>query len=276
MLSCKECRHEFEEILLGESLTREADAHLEHCAACRAFYEERVSLKRLVGELEMVAAPSDFEFRLRARMSAANRRRERFSLRGFAPGALSITLASCFALLIAVAVHFQQVAPQRISPTSKVEQAANQPLNFRSSQPAQITVLPAKSSEKLPDINSHNIRAFAAMPASHRRYAPAIRVVNVPVQVREAVSQIYESDLHGVKPAQPDYRYPLENEQRAGQLIPLRVAASGLPLKVLFKDAQGATRSISVEPVSFGARDGDVATRSVSSRQIVSHSQGVW
>ncbi len=48
-----------------------AQAHATLCADCRTWAREQISVRRLVGELERVAAPPDFEFRLRARLARA-------------------------------------------------------------------------------------------------------------------------------------------------------------------------------------------------------------
>ena len=70
-MNCQTCHHEIEELELGESLSDEASAHVGVCLPCGAFYNERLSLRRLVGSLEPVSAPPDFEFRLRARLAAS-------------------------------------------------------------------------------------------------------------------------------------------------------------------------------------------------------------
>src|SRR4029453_18808029 len=44
-------------------------AHLSLCAGCRDFRAERTELRQLVGSLESVIAPADFEMRLRARIA---------------------------------------------------------------------------------------------------------------------------------------------------------------------------------------------------------------
>ena len=53
-------------------LDAEARAHLSGCPNCLAQREEAV-VSRLVGELARVEAPSDFDFRLRARLARAQK-----------------------------------------------------------------------------------------------------------------------------------------------------------------------------------------------------------
>ncbi|MGB8508804.1 MAG: hypothetical protein WCD76_10385, partial [Pyrinomonadaceae bacterium] len=72
-MNCKRYMLEMEEASGGAGLSREARAHLRACRHCLDFYERGESLSRLVGGLEKVVAPPDFEFRLRARMAAAKK-----------------------------------------------------------------------------------------------------------------------------------------------------------------------------------------------------------
>src|SRR5688572_7635937 len=106
-MSCKKYRNEIEDGGLDVVLSAAAQAHLHGCAGCRQFYAEQASVKRLVRELETVSAPADFEFRLRARLSATANIRDKggFLSRHFAPSAPSIALAACFALTVAVTLY---------------------------------------------------------------------------------------------------------------------------------------------------------------------------
>ncbi|HYG09958.1 MAG TPA: hypothetical protein VD835_08440, partial [Pyrinomonadaceae bacterium] len=67
-MNCQKCKTEIEDRdLRRESLSHAAQAHMAACANCRVFGEERLALRRLVGGLEKVSAPADFDFRMRAR-----------------------------------------------------------------------------------------------------------------------------------------------------------------------------------------------------------------
>ena len=67
--NCEEIRRELDELLLDERCSAAADEHLKDCSACREFYETRTKLRQIVGSLGTVAAPPDFDFRLRARLA---------------------------------------------------------------------------------------------------------------------------------------------------------------------------------------------------------------
>ena len=68
-MNCKLCQHEIDQSELDQDLSREAVKHIESCIACRSFKNERESLRSLLGTLERVAAPANFDARLRARLT---------------------------------------------------------------------------------------------------------------------------------------------------------------------------------------------------------------
>src|SRR5215211_4580032 len=117
-MNCNSCRIEIEELETGEGLSEKAGAHLAACPSCRTFHEERLSLRRLVGSLEPVSAPPDFEFRLRARLAAnGNGQASRFSFRSLISSPAAIGVAASFALIVAAAVIYTNLK-SRPAPTS--------------------------------------------------------------------------------------------------------------------------------------------------------------
>src|SRR6266446_5464008 len=67
---CRSTRQEIEQSELHQRLSDQALRHIESCAPCRDFCAERTRLRELVGSLEPIAAPGDFDVRLRARIAA--------------------------------------------------------------------------------------------------------------------------------------------------------------------------------------------------------------
>jgi hypothetical protein len=67
--NCEEIRRELDELMLDEACSASTVEHLKECSACREFYETRTKLRQMVGSLGTVAAPPDFDFRLRARLA---------------------------------------------------------------------------------------------------------------------------------------------------------------------------------------------------------------
>ena len=68
--NCEVIRRELDELMLDEAYSASAAEHLKECSACREFHQTRTKLRQMVGGLGTVAAPPDFDFRLRARLAA--------------------------------------------------------------------------------------------------------------------------------------------------------------------------------------------------------------
>src|SRR5437588_2881836 len=80
MMNGKECRatrREIDESELNQKLSDQARSHVALCASCRGWRADRTSLRELVGSLEPVAAPGDFDMRLRARLASERQGRTR-------------------------------------------------------------------------------------------------------------------------------------------------------------------------------------------------------
>ena len=93
--TCKAIRLEIEEGNFNEPQCATSE-HLRLCAECREFYESELKLKQLVASIPQVEAPSDFDFRLRARL--ANERR-RSSISFASLGVPSVVAAGLILLL---------------------------------------------------------------------------------------------------------------------------------------------------------------------------------
>jgi hypothetical protein len=99
---CETIRRELDELMLDETCSTAAIEHLRECGACREFHERQTKLRQIVGSLGTVAAPADFDFRLRARLaSESSSAASHFNFvawpavrRGFAAAALLIVFAT--------------------------------------------------------------------------------------------------------------------------------------------------------------------------------------
>ena len=99
-MNCKTCRDEIEELEGAEPLSPSASAHLDSCPNCLAFRKERLALRQMIGSLEVVDAPADFDFRLRARLATLKGREPGpIAWSRFAPGGWALALAASFVIL---------------------------------------------------------------------------------------------------------------------------------------------------------------------------------
>ena len=102
-MNCKLCQHEIDQIELGQAFNREAAKHLESCGACRSFKNERESLRILLASLERVAAPANFDSRLRARLLARSEKQPR-AVWFLQPSFLRVCYVSLPLLLIVISL----------------------------------------------------------------------------------------------------------------------------------------------------------------------------
>lgn len=129
-MNCQACRIEIEESETSESLSAEARVHTGTCSSCRRLREEHLALRRLVGSLDRVAAPPDFDLRLRARLAAGiNEEQPRLAWLRLLPGGLSFAgVAACLLLVVLAAVVYRQVrqpGPETLRPAELVSNGAS-------------------------------------------------------------------------------------------------------------------------------------------------------
>src|SRR5262245_37730237 len=98
---CRTVRREIDTSELGQRLSPPVEMHVATCAACAKFRTERAELRDLVGSLKPVAAPADFDMRLRARIA---RDRDVQARRPFIFRVVLTTPAIAFAALLVIAV----------------------------------------------------------------------------------------------------------------------------------------------------------------------------
>jgi hypothetical protein len=251
-MSCQKFRIEIEEAARGASLGASAAAHVAACEACHAFRAERDQLRALVAGLGRVAAPADFELRLRARIARADEGRARFAWRGFVPGAAWLAVASCLVLALAAVVHFRQAQTQSQPVASSGDRAVEvaHATPTLQSPPAQQQ---ANDEPRVVETGTATNRAAdrTARLTSRVQNAPRRQKTIVP---REALEEIAKSQPT-VKPLDTNLMSVTGAKIYVGSPIALSGTMPERKLEVLFKDTRGAQRMVAVDPVTFGAHD---------------------
>lgn len=215
---CRDTRREIDELELGEGPSQTAAAHLATCAGCREFRAQRTDLRELVGSLERVGAPADFDMRLRARLHAegATDRRQPFFARLLSTPALATA-----ALLVMAAGSLVWITQRKSS--SPIQPS---PVATISDSPTTTSV---KSNE--PPVNESGVTAPS----------PGSEVVEVTPPRRSRGTRALQSADFDARPVD---RIP--QDDRA--FVPSR------PVEFSLQDERGNTRKISLPPVSFGAQ----------------------
>jgi hypothetical protein len=280
-MNCQTCQFEIEELELNEGLSGEARAHLSVCPVCRAFHDERQALKRLVGCLEAVSAPHDFDFRLRARLAAAKETgNRRFSWRSFVSSAPAIALAASFTLLIAGFVFYKQLKSVEVAGNGAGEIARREPaLNPAPmgdnrgletptvNDPTEVSQ-PGKQDEALSATLATGVNSGSFGPAVVRKN-PARRK---PRQLDSGQQQEILTNETAVRAAEQIVARgasPLNTTARGIVELPVRSAAQ--PMRVFVDDRDGAKRTLTLEPVIFGSQD-----FTGRERPSIASSQGIW
>ena len=221
-LECRVTRQQIDELELGERPSERATAHLSLCAGCREFRAERNELRQLVGSLEPVVAPADFEMRLRARLAREQSpsRQEPFFARLIRTPALAAA-----ALFVMVGGTLVWVAQRDIEPSTTVATVQ---------QPAPV----AKTSDSA-TTTSASTNGFEASTSSDEVVE---NVPNVPARKNRPGSRVRSQDSSVL---------PADSFRQSDQAY---VNAPSKPVVFALEDERGTKRKISLPPVSFGSQ----------------------
>ena len=267
-MNCQACRIEIEETETSQSLSVEARAHAETCLPCRAVRDEHRALRRLVGSLEAVSAPPDFDFRLRARLAGVGGEdHRRFTWRRFAPYASLVGITASLVLAVAAAVVYKQVwlgGPQATrqagvvnKPPVNVETArtaatSNSNRSEETSATVNAPTAPYRSSEDSLGTgdegsrrNSPRLLRSRIFSAAARRYAGA----------SDSGNQVVNSYDSAVTPPPPLITPTAVNNPAVDPVpsIVLPVRSSAPPMLFFLKGWDGVSHSVSLKSVTFGS-----------------------
>lgn len=228
---CRATRQEIDESELNQRLSDQALSHLAVCQSCGDFRAERASLRELVGSLRPVAAPGDFDMRLRARIAnEQGRARQPFIFR-FVTSTPALVTAALVVMLATSLVWFAQRNRTQVPTVAAVPSAA--PLKETRPTAGQSTLASTGTPATLPGGNESKPGQQNGNSSRERSNKPAL--------ARATSTDYVVSPAKSIK----------QIEQRAGEVslsAPLR------PMVVSMQDDRGATRKISLPPVSFGAQ----------------------
>lgn len=232
---CNQIRLEIDEAELGAALSSVARQHLSECGECQDFQNKQTKLRQIVGSLETVAAPADFDFRLRARLASGEDRTGYQFLSSFpvvrSPG---FAVAVLILLVVGGFAFLRQFVPREQVITSK--QAASQEQNLAVSETPEVTV---KIAEQPPSkIDSRPVGPLAVSSSNTQRR------VATPVHKRHSVAVDLGSSEAPV----------IRNSQSIAGITTFPLDISQESFKVSIDDGSGTSRTISLPSVSFGSR----------------------
>ncbi|MBA3514287.1 MAG: hypothetical protein H0T77_07935 [Pyrinomonadaceae bacterium] len=246
--NCKTVCREIEEADDGQNLTASAREHLRGCGQCQRFHDERQKLRQLVASLETVAAPPDFELRVRSRLS--NERDgaiggfwfSNFTFRfpSFALATLVLVIGGVFALRVwnsptTNTISVQTATPEARGPGSQREQPPLTGSGVRSNAGNQVLAVANHDSS---EVNRRDLQlktrsplrsVFASSRNSRRLATREFSSTAAPVvKKEEAVASLQSAPI-------------------------FLIEASSQPLRLSLDYSGGVSRTISVPALSFGS-----------------------
>ena len=251
--NCKTIRRELDEMNLGEESSPSVMLHLQQCEECQEFHQSRTKLRQLVGSLETVAAPADFDFRLRARLAgekASSDRRRVFA--NWSPGFRALVTAA-IVLMVGVVL----LVSQRRSQVPSVA-------NVLVEEPARTETIAPKPPEVVSPSNTPSVRPNTGGSAQQEAKAGITKSAGI-----RGKRQMATTDFSSV---------PATVVQRDGSVARVvsttvfPIDAANQSLRVSLDDGSGNWRTISLPTVSFGSQR-VVASGSVSNQLAA---KGIW
>jgi len=227
--NCGVVRQELDELMMDETCSSSAAAHLSECGECREFQQQQTRLRQIVGSLGTVAAPADFDFRLRARLANDSSSAAYLSLmrRGFA-------LATVLVVFATGAFLVRNVMDR---PTTEVVSTNNQPAAIP--EPTK-QVEPAKASQD----NTSGQQLVASNPEKRPKPSNNERPLSTASKTpRRLVAEDFSS-----KGAQV-----IRGQEAVSSFEVIPLDASLQSFKVSLDDGRGNARTISVPTISFGS-----------------------
>ncbi len=230
-INCRTVRREIDEAEFGAHLSLSTHNHMKQCRACETFCEERTKLREMVSTLGIVAAPGDFEFRLRARLAGETPG----PVRSFLPLNLSFGVrAAGFALVLMVAMSAFVFVNFR-SPSNNDVVSQPRP----ETQGGENGTAPRKNIEGGQAVAAREPQILTAGPAAIDQHGPKRRPERRTTSTRDLAST-----------SAPVLR--LANTTEGSNVFP--IAASNQKLRLSVDNGRGSSRTISLPTVSFGSQ----------------------
>jgi hypothetical protein len=237
--TCELIRRELDELMLDETCSTTALQHLRECSECREFHEKQTKLRQIVGSLGTIAAPADFDFRLRARLARESSDGPRLSFvewpfsfpsRGFVAAAMLLVFATGLFLVGVVVNHRiesdklakQTAAPQRDETPRPPDEVKANPPEPRKEEPMVVV------SNKAPQKNRTERSMHLAI-----RNTPRLATIDSASTGAEVIS--------GAEPLTASAAFPIDT-------------SSVHYFKFSVDDGRGNAKTISVPTISFGSQ----------------------
>ena len=234
---CRNVRQEIDQSELGRRLSESSESHVSGCVSCAAFRAERTRLRELVGSLQPVTAPADFDMRLRARIAREqDQHSAQPSIFRLFMSTPAIAVAGLIVMVVGGLVWMNQRSVSSPTTTASKQPAPPNPVtpSVASTQPAAPGNQAAPGAET-PKGRDLPIEDQKLASASRRNSTRTSALVNAP----------QSSDFNTSRA--PSFQL----SDRAGEVS---LTAPVKPMVVTVYDEKGGSRKILLPPVSFGSQ----------------------
>lgn len=240
---CELIRQELDELSLDEAWSSHVADHLRECSKCSEFHDQQTRLRRIVGSLGTVAAPADFDFRLRARLanesasvvSQFNFFSSAFARRGLATAILLLVFASgAFVLRNAL------MEPNNAS--TRTGNIAQQPATDQSSPTREVEKPPVPVEAPLGGQESSGVRVADKRSSQSKHERPSQLMAGSKRTITTLDSSFDRAEVinGNMPPAAASAAFPID--------------ASSQPFRISLDDGRGNAKVISVPTISFGSQ----------------------
>ena len=234
---CRVMRRMIDEAEPDGPLSSQAAEHIAVCDSCREFRGQRARLRELVGSLQPVEAPPDFDMRLRARLVSERAGAAWFSLPAVSFGRPAFVAGAAFVILLGAVIL--------INRTGFSWRSSDRAKAVSTNGPKQVPEPPETS--KPVEVPEDKIATGVSQPSKAptggpRRLMPERnRPGNIAVKTGSGTSKDF-----ALRPA-PVYRQN-QSEPNAAEI------SLSKPFEFSLQDSRGVTHRISLPPVSFGSQ----------------------
>lgn len=265
--NCKTVRREIDESDLGQDLSSVAREHVQNCEHCRGFYDQRRELRLVLGSLETVAAPSDFEFRVRARLG--NNEAARSSGFFFGNRSFGIPAATVATLVLLLGVGFAVRSLMRGDSGTTATSSKSTVPNQGSSNTAKQETVAVSPSPTSQDGIGGAVQAKNPTPEAVQESLPPVKPVRNTIASQRTGRRLATMDL-GTLGA------PVVKQDGAVASLEtspvFAIETSSEPLRVSLDYETGVSRTISLPTLSFGSQ----RTLAGNSSVVKTSTKGVW
>ncbi|MEP6707615.1 MAG: hypothetical protein ABJC05_08850 [Pyrinomonadaceae bacterium] len=278
----RDCRNTLLEIDSNEPaqrLSEKSVAHIAHCSSCREASDQGSSLRQLIAGFETVSAPPDFDMRLRARLASERKPVVAWiNLLRQAPGASAFALAFSLLVIGTLAFYLRPPGTQEVAGTRERPGQSSGKTNGTSGA---IPAATSASNELVSGAPAGSVQTSGQTGGSNqtipatasRETASTSRRAGRPGADLNTVTN--GSDITSREFSQlPASIIKRPSDTEPGMSPVVSLSAPAQPVVVSMRDDHGATRTISLPPVSFGSQR--LVQRGYQPASLISSAKGVW